>query len=100
MPTKHTKHTKVFFVFLVYFVGNIDKRCKGSLVKCQRCPRNRESIADCGMRIADLSEPGAVATGFFKSKIGNLKSKIELVGNFARLFGLEPFCDGQKKEKE
>ena len=32
------------------------------------------SIAECGMRNADLSEPGAVATGFLESKIQDLKS--------------------------
>lgn len=62
-------------------------------MKSQHCPRNREPIADLGLRIADLLEPGAIVTGFFKSEIRNLKSQIGTVGNFARLsLGTEPFC--------
>ncbi len=48
-----------------------NRRREGSLVKCQHCPRNRESIADFGVRIEDLSEPGAITTSS-----SNLESEI------------------------
>ena len=64
-------------------------RCKGSVVKGQHCPRNRED--ECGTRSVECG---------IKTKDSALRIPHSIKsGTLQRSLGLEPFCDGQKRRR-